>query len=286
MSDQLPMPMPGPLTDAQRHMLLNLVRRAARAEILPRFRRLGASEIDQKSGPQDLVTDADREAEKMIARGIARMFPGAVIIGEEASAGRDDFREAIAEAPLGFTIDPVDGTWNFARGISTFGVIVSMTRLGVPVFGLHYDPVLDDAVWAEEHGPCWLTLKHGRKRQVQVSAGGAVPDLSGFAPLYLLPEDKQEDAARAMTRFSRAMNLRCSCHEFRTFATGGVDFVFASRLTPWDHAAGVMLARAAGGHVSLLDGSDYRADKQGILLCAANRDTWERVRDVYSFLLD
>ena len=38
------------------------VRKAAAAEIMPRFRQLAAHEVDEKSGPHDLVTDADRQA--------------------------------------------------------------------------------------------------------------------------------------------------------------------------------------------------------------------------------
>ena len=56
-------------------------------------------------------------------------------------------------------------------------------------------------------------------------------------------------------------------------------------LTPWDHAAGALIARRAGCHVAMLDGSDYRADtRDGYLLAAANLATWNRLRDLWSFL--
>ena len=59
MIDQLPMPVTAPLSSAQTTQLINLIRRAARAEIMPRFRSLDAGEIDTKKDENDLVTAAD-----------------------------------------------------------------------------------------------------------------------------------------------------------------------------------------------------------------------------------
>ena len=174
MTDSLPMPISAPLTPAQRTRVLNLVRRAARAEIMPRFRALSADDIAQKTGPQDLVTEADRRAEAMIARGLVQMFPNALIVGEEDASQNADIIAKIAEAEMAFTIDPVDGTWNYAHGLATFGVIVSALRFGVPVFGVLYDPVMDDAVVADEVGPAQMLQPRRAPRTLSASAGGEV----------------------------------------------------------------------------------------------------------------
>ncbi|SNR80557.1 inositol monophosphatase family protein [Puniceibacterium sediminis] len=287
MTDHLPMTIPAAITPAQRSSLINLIRRAARTEILPRFRDLSSVQIDQKSGPQDLVTEADRASEKMIARGLVRMFPNALIVGEEDVAENPDIVDKIADAPLAFTIDPVDGTWNFAHGLTQFGVILSATRFGIPVFGLLYDPIMDDVIVADTTGPSQLIKPRRATRTLSVSKGGAIGDLTGYLGLYLLPKDKQAEMAATMPNFQRVTSLRCACHEFRMLAQGHVDFVFAAGLTPWDHAAGVLIARQAGGHVALLDGSEYRADapRSGYLLAASDAATWARIREQFDFLL-
>lgn len=285
MSDSLPMTIPAPLTAAQRTQIINLVRRAARAEILPRFRTLSTGDIDQKSGPMDVVTAADKEAEKMIARGLLAMFPNALIVGEESAT--EEKIAKLAEADMGFAIDPVDGTWNFANGLTTFGVILAMTRFGVPVFGLIYDPVTDEMLIADETGPAMVSAPRRPARAVAVSKGGPVDSLVGFVSFYNLPEDKRPQMATLMTRFQRLYMLRCAAHEFRMVAQGNVDFVLCSSLSPWDHAAGALIVQRAGGHVACLDGSDYRAQmRSGYLLCAPDAATWGRVRDSMSFLLD
>ncbi|SFE56068.1 inositol monophosphatase family protein [Roseivivax sediminis] len=286
MTESLPAPLSAQITRAQKTQVLNLVRRAARAEIMPRFRNLGAADIDRKSGPQDLVTDADREAEKMIARGLQALWPDAVIVGEEDASARPEVVDGLPEAALGFTIDPVDGTWNFANGLPLFGVMVAMTRYGVPVFGLLYDPVMDDCIWAETGEAAELVKGRQRPRPLRASSGGTLEDLVGFASPYLLPRDRQDSFVATLPRLSRAVSMRCACHEFRTFAQGGADFVLATKVTPWDHTPGALIAERAGGYVRMLDGSDYRAGTtSGYLLAASDKTTWQRLRDLWAFLL-
>lgn len=285
MTDSLPMPVTA-LSPSKRTALVNLMRRAARAEVLPRFRSLSSADIATKSGPDDLVTEADIAAEQMIARGLARLFPGALIVGEEACAKTPELRDKIAEAETAFTIDPVDGTWNYASGMSLFGMMVAMTRFGQPIFGALYDPLMDDVIMAGIGEEAILQRPRRAPRRLTLSQGGPAETLTGYLPLYMVAEDQRAATAQAMLRFHRTNSLRCSCHEYRTFAQGHVDFVLSAGMTPWDHAAGVVIAQQAGGHVAMLDGSPYRADcKSGYLLVASDAVTWGRVRDVLSHLV-
>ena len=57
---------------------------AAAAEIMPRFRQLAAHEIVEKSGPHDLVTDADRVPRSTSPQALTALLPGSVVVGEEA----------------------------------------------------------------------------------------------------------------------------------------------------------------------------------------------------------
>ena len=66
--------------------VLRLMQDVAAEVIDPRFRSLSSQEIDEK-GPGDLVTAADREAEKLLTEALRAAYPDAVILGEEAYAG-------------------------------------------------------------------------------------------------------------------------------------------------------------------------------------------------------
>ncbi|SHK88286.1 fructose-1,6-bisphosphatase [Roseovarius marisflavi] len=286
MTDSLPIPLSSPMTPAQQAALINLVRRAARAEIMPRFRNLAQGDITTKSGPHDLVTEADHQAEAMIARGLQRMFPHALIIGEEAVAAKPSLREDVSAAELAIIIDPVDGTWNFAHGLPLFGVIIAVTRFGRPVLGLLYDPVADDWIIADEATPTRLGAALGAERPAKVSSGGELSDLQGYMHFSLMTQDQQELLAPLLPGLARVTALRCSCHEYRVLAQGAVDFVMSGMLNPWDHAAGVMACQQAGGIAMMLDGRAYNTEiSDGVLLCAANQDTWTRLRDHFAGLL-
>jgi fructose-1,6-bisphosphatase/inositol monophosphatase family enzyme len=287
MTDSLPMPVTAPLTRAQRTQLVTLIRRTARAEIMPRFRQLTAEQIGTKSGPQDIVTEADRAAEAMLSRGLQAMFPNALIVGEEHASDNPEILDRIAGAELAFTIDPVDGTWNYARGLAVFGVMVGIVRFGTPVAGFLYDPLANDVFHADIETPARMLLPSGADRALRVSQGGPVERLTGHVPLFVFPKSVQPRVAATFPRFDRIGMLRCVCHEFRLLVQGHVDFVLCAKLTPWDHAPGTILARRAGAHVAMLDGSEYRADmREGVMLAACNPETWGRVRDVFDFLID
>ncbi|WP_281259581.1 inositol monophosphatase family protein, partial [Streptomyces glaucescens] len=107
------------------------VRKAAAAEIMPRFRQLAAHEVDQKSGPHDLVTDADRKAELYLAEALGALLPGSVVVGEEAVHANPATYEAIrGDAPV-WIVDPVDGTRQFVHGEEGFCTLVALARHGV-----------------------------------------------------------------------------------------------------------------------------------------------------------
>ncbi len=287
MSPSLPIPVSSPLSRAQKAALINLVRRAARAEIMPRFRNLSGSDIATKSGPDDLVTAADHAAEAMLTRGLQQMFPHALVVGEEATSADPSLRARVSEAELAFIVDPVDGTWNFARGLAVFGVILSVTRFGTPVFGLLYDPVMDDFITAEADGPAEMTRAAGLARPVATATGGPLDQMSGYMHFALMDRPAQEILAPLLPRLRRATALRCSCHEYRMLAQGHADFLLSSTLNPWDHAAGVLICQRAGGTVRMLDGRDYStAIEEGYLLAAPDEDSWQALARLFSDLVD
>jgi fructose-1,6-bisphosphatase/inositol monophosphatase family enzyme len=287
MTDNLPAPLPPALTTAQQAHVINILRRASRAEIMPRFRNLAASDIAAKSGPNDLVTAADLAAEAMITRALRQLFPSALIVGEEAVASDPSLPDKIADAPLAFLIDPVDGTWNFAHGLSMFGMILCVTRFGKPAFGVIYDPTNDDWVIADSESPARLEGPLKAPRDLRVSMGKPIETMSGYIPLGVFPMDQRIKLAATLPGFGRVNSLRCSAHEYRMVAQGNTDFVLSGSLHPWDHAAGALICAQAGGHVEMLSGGPYDATlKNGYLLAAPDKITWNRLRKVFSFLVE
>lgn len=271
------------ISDALEVALIHLVRTVAKTEIMPRFRHLAPSDVAAKSGPEDLVTEADLCAEAAIAARAHALLPEAVIVGEEAVETRPELLAQFGEAPLSIIIDPVDGTWNFAKGLSTFGVILAVAERGEAVFGLLYDPVLDDWVRARRGGGAFYERPDGSSRQLTF---GGTPSggLTGFVPLFNFPLATRMRLAEDVPGVRRIWSVRCSCHEYRTLALDGADFCLSSALKPWDHAAGALVVEEAGGAVGLLDGRSYRASitSGGALLSARSPAVLTELRQILS----
>ena len=88
----------------------DVLRHAADVEIMPRFCRLADHEVQQKTGPDDLGTDADRLAEKYLTERLRALLPGSLVVGEEAVHTDPATDEAIREDAPVWIIDPVHGT--------------------------------------------------------------------------------------------------------------------------------------------------------------------------------
>ena len=271
----------------QRDAIIEIVRAAARDCILPRFQRLAAADINTKSGPSDLVTLADTEAEAQMTAALRALLPGAVVVGEEAIAADPALRGQIGGADMAVIIDPVDGTWNFAKGLPLFGVILAVTVKGLPVLGVLYEPVMDDWITATMNGPALQVMADGTTRTLRTSDQTEPGAMVGYVPLGLMPRKDREAMVAVFPDFGRITSLRCACHEYRMVTLGHAEFALSGP-TPhaWDHAAGVLCVQRAGGVARMLDGSDYHAGvTKGYVLSAASEQVWDKLADRFGFLL-
>ena len=87
----------------------DVIREATTRLIVPRFRTLQASEIEEKA-PGETVTIADREAEAFIATRLRAILPGVPVVGEEAVAADPDLILALESAPHAWLVDPLART--------------------------------------------------------------------------------------------------------------------------------------------------------------------------------
>jgi fructose-1,6-bisphosphatase/inositol monophosphatase family enzyme len=257
-----------------------VLRAAARAEIMPRFRRLAASEVRWKQGPLDLVTAADEAAEALIEAGLARVFPGAVVIGEEACARDQALLHRLDAADLAFVVDPVDGTANFAAGVPLFAVMAAAIARGEVIAAAIHDPVGDDSFLALRGEGAWIERADGSREGLQVAPSVPARQMTGSVSWRYLPEEERQAVCARFPRFASLWDYRCAGHLYRTAAAGHCHMLYFHRLMPWDHAPGWLLHREAGGYSATPDGSDYRPSHiNSGLLCAPDRAAWDSARE-------
>ena len=272
------------LTLPQARDVAALLRDAARAEILPRFRRLPEAAIRAKSGPLDLVTDADEAAERMIHAGLSRMFPGALVVGEEAASAAPRIIEGLSQAELAFVVDPVDGTANFAAGVPLFGCMAAAVRRGETIAAWIHDPMGDDTAIALRGDGAWLEAGDGSGRISDLRVAAPVPleRMIGAVSWSWLPQEKRVAVTSRLPRLAASVNFRCAAAEYRLAASGGAHLLMYNRLMPWDHLPGELIHREAGGFSARFDGSAYLPGMTtGGLIAAPDRDTWQAAREAF-----
>ncbi len=286
----------GPLPSiSPRHRLtiLEAARRAGRDQVLPRFRRLTADEISTKSGPADLVTLADTLAEAQMIAEISEAWPEALVAGEEAVAADETLRAQMATAEWAVVIDPVDGTWNFTKGLALFGMIIAVLHRGRPVHALLFDPILDDWIEATADGPATMTSGSAASDErgptpLSTSRETRIERMNGYVTLGLFPRALKQRIVTGFPDFARITSLRCACHEYRLVAQGHAEFAISGpKPHPWDHAAGVLAVQRAGGVARMIDGRPYDAGiLRGVVLAAASQEVWDQMAERYAYLAE
>ena len=265
--------------------LAAILRDAAKAEILPRFRQLGDDDIRSKSGAFDLVTEADEAAERAITAAINAHSPLHVVVGEEAVAANPALLEANFGDRVVIYVDPVDGTYNFAAGLSLFAVMAGVVQNGETVAGVIYDPLGDDWVMAERGCGAWHVTPAGHRRRLKFAAPVAIAEMGGSASVAFLQGAQRAEILGNLAKVQSLAAYRCAGQEYRAAASGFLHFLMYSKLMPWDHVAGALIAQEAGACVARFDGSAYLpSHRAGGLIVAPDQDSWQALRrEVFTF---
>ena len=270
-----------PLPDSE--AVIRLMENVAAREIVPRFRRLADHDIAEKN-PGDLVTTADIEAELALARGLPPLAPGSVVVGEEEAGTDPTILAALAGPRPVWLVDPLDGTNNFAHGKRRFAVIVALCQAGEVLAGWIHDPLGGLTSWAMAGEGAWIRDADGVRR-LSAASPAPVAEMAGSlgsGPRKRLTARHDEGEAEIPARMVR---YRCVGHEYLELAQGRLHFArYGGRLKPWDHVAGVLLHREAGGFGALMeDRRPYNPRPgivQGTLLLAPDAHAWDALHRV------
>lgn len=201
------------------------------------------TEYKESGVPYDVVTEADREIDAFVINAVKAAFPDHGFHSEEGGGEQG--------ARFRWTLDPVDGSSNFARGIPHFAICLGLLDGGVPVCGVVYDPITEDLfAFSKDSG----ALLNGTR--MSASAAHA---LAGGTLLLTIGSRKEnwtwgtELYKRLLESEVRVRNLGSSALDICFLAAGRVDAVVYGGMTLADVAPAVGILRAAGGEVYAFD---------------------------------
>jgi len=251
-----------------------LMRQVGADIILPRYRRLAADEVMEKS-PGDVVTVVDRESEAILTEGLAALLPSARVVGEEAVAADPALLDRLDDGTV-WLVDPLDGTRNFSEGHGPFAVMIGLIDAGEAVAAWILDPVTGRLCQALRDGGAFID-------GVRIAARTSTAPLPIAAiATYFLPPDRREDIA---TRSAGKLNVvpipMCAGEQYPRLVLGTNDIALFERTLPWDHVPGALFVEEAGGRVARPDGTPYRAASTASgLIGAATPELWDKAAEV------
>jgi myo-inositol-1(or 4)-monophosphatase len=206
----------------------------------------------EKKGAIDLVTQIDRDVERMFRALIAERFPEHAVLAEEFEKGGDRH----LDAEYTWVFDPVDGTTNYAHGLPIFCCACSLERDRQPIVSAIYDPSRRELFTAERGSGAWLN-----GAPMRVSSADAIIDallVTGF------PYSVQTDGGYLLDLFgeflrrARAVRrLGSAAIDMAYVAAGRFDGFWEVKLNPWDISAGALMIEEAGGQVTGLAGGPF-----------------------------
>lgn len=247
-----------------------VLQEAASRAVMPRFRSLSADQIDAKAA-DDVVTIADKEAEVILAAGLATILPDATIVGEEAAHADPALLDRLGDA-LCWIIDPIDGTNNYAAGKPPFGIMVALAEAGETVAGWILDPLTGRLCHAHRGFGAFV----GDDR-VTARTSGQNPPIAGISVMFMDPARRQAVKDSIAPHYAIVDIPRCAAEQYPRLVLGVNDVSIFERTLAWDHAAGVLFVNEAGGRAARPDGRPYRVDEAHLpgLIGAASPALWD-----------
>jgi myo-inositol-1(or 4)-monophosphatase len=246
--------------------LLELAVTAARAAAgLLRARFAGPrTGVATKSSGTDMVSDADRAAERLILSMIGDARPSDGVLGEESG-------ERAGTSGVRWIVDPLDGTTNFLYGVPHFAVSIAAEDERGTLAGVVFDVMRDEMFAAARGNGATLApgggaassgatpnaaAPGGARARVAVSAQG---DLARalVATGFSYDASERETQARVqdhvLPRVRDARRFGSAALDFAWTACGRFDGYFEAPCYPWDAAAGELLVREAGGRTAPME---------------------------------
>ena len=262
--------------DALRPVVADYLKAASEMFVLPKFGNLQVTEIDTKTGPQDLVTVADKAAENWLTPRLLELQPGHCI-GEEAVAETPALRQHAGDG-YAWSIDPIDGTNNFVKGVSDFCSMVALMWNGVPVQCWIWLPVTQILYYAAA-GDGAHRYHDNMSSALRIGPRPVNPlDMSGSGNTKGLIEPQKSQVLNRMRTISGRHYIGSAGVLATRIADGTEDFLIHSRATPWDHAPVDLLCREAGGHAAMVaDAKPFNAVDDGAIMATSSLTGWQHL---------
>ena len=236
--------------------------RANQQYVVEKFGNKELLAVANKNSANDLLTEVDLTLQKRFVEQVALHCAEIPVLGEESGL---DTIPSDPQAPV-WVIDPIDGTYNFVRGLNpAFGISIAYVHEGVAQAAGVFMPLNNLMFLAESGAGSFCngdrlkvsTVQHIEEACVEVD--------------FSIPDERRLALKRSADILKKAGQIRCqgaAVMGICQVASGDVEGYLHVGLQPYDYAAAQLIAEEAGAIATRLDGKPLQVfdGKQGVLI--------------------
>ena len=242
-----------------REILFNLSKNI----IIPSFGNLKKNQITYKNG-KDIVTDIDVMVEDELRKFLLKLVKNSNFIGEEIYSKNSKILNYYLSDDYCWTVDPIDGTKNFAKTNERFAIMVALTKKNQIIQSFIYKPLTEEYIYADRTGAYLNNNKINLNNKIKIE------NAIGSISTKYWEEEEQNKLFSLNYKFQSINSYGSIGCEYFDIALGLRHFTVLSRLNPWDHIPGVFIVRQAGGHDCHFDKKEYKFYKDSRNLIVSN----------------
>ena len=226
-------------------------------ELIAERRREGVIMANTKSSSVDVVTFADKECEEFVTSTLSQLRPEDGFYGEEGA-------DVVGTSGLTWIVDPIDGTVNYLYDIPAYAVSIAVVR-GTPdpgsweqLAGVVFNPITGELFSAAQGLGATMTDAHGNVHHLAVNTEEDIAHAlvaTGFGYSSHVRAEQAHTLTGILPVVRDIRRAGSASLDLCFVAAGRLDAYFEQGTKPWDHAAGSLIVREAGGQVGGLKGA-------------------------------
>ncbi len=228
------------------------------------FKYIGRLQNIEHKFQAGLVSEADKESEKIIFESLRKNFPNDEFLGEESAVGQTKVETPVVQGKGRWIVDPLDGTTNYIHQLPVFCI-----SIGYEVSGKTQLAVIDVPMMGEVYTAIRGQGAFVNGRRLQVSKTSELKDAflaTGFNNENEPRLQEQLKIFGKIVRESRGVRRAgAAAYDLAMVARGVFDGYWERGIQPWDASAGILLVEEAGGKVSTYRGCEYNPYKNSII---------------------
>ena len=226
-----------------------------------------------KGSARNVVTQYDLKVQEQLTGLLSASFPSARFFCEET----EDTDTLAADET--FVIDPIDGTMNFVHGLRQSCISVAYLRNGKAVAGAIYNPYADEMFTAIRGEGAFLN-----DSPIHVSDRGLAESVIAVGTAPYNPELWEGTLRLLRTALFSSLDIRrmgSAALDLCSVAAGRCGLFCELLLSPWDYAAGALIAEEAGAVCRTIENAPLPYDRSKPSVVAGGIRTVEEFFRLY-----